>query len=1259
MFNTSRNRFILLALSCYFILALAWIFLSDRVLILLTDQDTIVELSTLKGIFFVCTSSVVLFFVLRAVPSELQINQQPSTDNLLFSSIIFGNQSRWLIYGFAVIISSIMVIIRLYIPVDITTRPLMIFFMLPIILSALIGGIGPGLVSTLISALGIAIFANPPLYSLVTPTYVQLQWAFLVVNGFAVSILSALLHRAITKQMFDRHFLDSIISGTSDAVFIKDSNGKYILANTAAADFVGKTPTQLLGESDFSLFTEESALELKAKDQEIMNSHHVHTHVEQLVAKNGNKYTFLVTKGPVFDLHGNVFGLFGISRDISELQKISIQLKNSEERLNLVIDAISDGVWDWDVKTGHVYRSPRYYEVIDALPEQDTHDFSFFEKLIHPCDYQYVIQSINDHLNGKSSSIDISFRLITLSGHNKNVRVNGKVVGRNEQNKPIRVIGSLTDITEHEKLLDEHRLIIHEAGDAIWIADSKRHIIFANPAACELSGYPFDKISKLLVDDLTPEQSRNNIIPFFARLDSEIHVRDEWPLLKSDGSILTVELTAVKMQDGRYMAFGRDRTEQILAMQQLAENEQKLERVIEGSDQGYWDWNLQTNQFQVSARWETMLGYEPGEMDVSLEHWPDIVHPDDLKVAMTSIQQHLNGLIPTHSVELRCRTKSGGWRWIYSTGRVVKWDENGNPLIMSGTHTDITDRKIFQKMQKESSIVFDNSEEGIILINAAKNITKVNAAFTHITGYTPEDVIGKSVKMIASEHYSHPFYTDMWASLHQHDFWRGELWNRRKNEELYAILLSMSIIRDAQGKIEYYVGVFSDITQLKTHEHELDRVANYDSLTGLPNRRLLSDRLQQAINRSARKNTSCAVCVFDLDGFKSINDRYGHTIGDLLLVGIADNLKMVLRPDDTLARLGGDEFVILLPEISSQDDCIIILERILSAINQNVQCKDNMILASASMGVSLYPDDNADPDTLLRHADQAMYQAKEAGKNRYQLFDPEKDLTAQRHRNQLEILHAALMQNEFTLYYQPKVNFSSSTITGAEALIRWQHPERGIIPPSEFLPHIHSSNLEIVFGEWVINSAIAQAEVWHQEGLKISISINVSANHLLKPGFHDFLRTTLIKHPNVPPSYIELEILESAAITDLEQAVSILHECRKLGIHFALDDFGTGYSSLTYLRRLPVDTLKIDQSFVRDMLEDSEDLSIVRSVIQLASVFGKQVIAEGVESLAHCYKLEQLGCSNVQGYGIAKPMNATVLPEWCKTWPQTASLHKN
>lgn len=513
--------------------------------------------------------------------------------------------------------------------------------------------------------------------------------------------------------------------------------------------------------------------------------------------------------------------------------------------------------------------------------------------------------------------------------------------------------------------------------------------------------------------------------------------------------------------------------------------------------------------------------------------------------------------------------------------------------------------------------------------------------------------------MIASEHYSHPFYTDMWASLHQHDFWRGELWNRRKNEELYAILLSMSIIRDAQGKIEYYVGMFSDITQLKTHEHELDRVANYDSLTGLPNRRLLSDRLQQAINRSARKNTSCAVCVFDLDGFKSINDRYGHTIGDLLLVGIADNLKMVLRPDDTLARLGGDEFVILLPEISSQDDCIIILERILSAINQNVQCKDNMILASASMGVSLYPDDNADPDTLLRHADQAMYQAKEAGKNRYQLFDPEKDLTAQRHRNQLEILHAALMQNEFTLYYQPKVNFSSSAITGAEALIRWQHPERGIIPPSEFLPHIHSSNLEIVFGEWVINSAIAQAEVWHQEGLKISISINVSANHLLKPGFHDFLRTTLIKHPNVPPSYIELEILESAAITDLEQAVSILHECRKLGIHFALDDFGTGYSSLTYLRRLPVDTLKIDQSFVRDMLEDSEDLSIVRSVIQLASVFGKQVIAEGVESLAHCYKLEQLGCSNVQGYGIAKPMNATVLPEWCKTWPQTASLHKN
>ena len=342
--------------------------------------------------------------------------------------------------------------------------------------------------------------------------------------------------------------------------------------------------------------------------------------------------------------------------------------------------------------------------------------------------------------------------------------------------------------------------------------------------------------------------------------------------------------------------------------------------------------------------------------------------------------------------------------------------------------------------------------------------------------------------------------------------------------------------------------------------------------------------------------------------------------------------------------------MILLADIASAEDCTLILDRLLTAIGDPVSANGVQITISASIGVTLYPEDNGDPDTLLRHADQAMYQAKEAGKNRYQLFDPESDRKAQTHRKYLETMHQSLLNQEFVLFYQPKVDLDDGRVIGVEALIRWQHPELGLLTPADFLPHLHGSHLETTFGEWVISTAMAQAATWHKAGLQMTVSVNVSANHLLQPGFFAHLQATLAQHPEVKPEHFELEVLESAAIADMEQAIGILLDCRQLGIHFALDDFGTGYSSLTYLRKLPIDTLKIDQSFVRDMLTDNDDLGIVEGVIQLANVFHRQVIAEGVETMAHGKKLRLLGCHLVQGYGIARPMPASAVEEWCIQW---------
>jgi diguanylate cyclase (GGDEF)-like protein/PAS domain S-box-containing protein len=700
-----------------------------------------------------------------------------------------------------------------------------------------------------------------------------------------------------------------------------------------------------------------------------------------------------------------------------------------------------------------------------------------------------------------------------------------------------------------------------------------------------------------------------------------------------------------------YFVLGTDITGRRRTEQALRSSEQRLARVLDGAEQGYWEWDMAANRFQVSDRWKSMLGYAPHELQqVDPEHWPAIVHPDDLAVALDSIERHRAGQAPLHEAEIRCRTKGGGWRWVLTRGRIVSRTADGTPLLMSGTHTDITERKQFELARREAGVVFENSYEGIMVTDAAGLITKVNPAFTRITGYAEAEVVGRRPQVLSSGRHDRQFYTELWTALTQHDVWQGEIWNRRKDGELYATLQSISAVRGQHGRVEHYVGVFADITPLKQHQAELDQVANFDPLTGLPNRRLLTDRLQQALLRARRSGCHAAVCLLDLDGFKAINDSHGHPVGDRVLKGIADRLKHVLRAPDTLARMGGDEFVLLLCELQAPADCAQILDRVLQALAEPVNVDGLLLRTSASIGVSLYPTDDADPDTLLRHADQAMYLAKQAGKNRYQLFDLEIDRRAQASRDQLAALRLALQRGEFVLHFQPKVDLVNGAVIGVEALLRWQHPERGLLAPGEFLPAISGSDIEHPLGEWVIDTALQQVQAWAGAGLAMPVSVNVSANHLLKTGFCEHLGVALARHPAVQPADLELEVLETAAIEDMQQAVDILQRCMALGVRFSLDDFGTGYSSLSYLRKLPVHTLKIDQSFVRNMLTDPEDLGIVRSVIELASVFHRHVIAEGVETLDHGEMLRDLGCRYAQGYGIARPMPADELAAWRENW---------
>ncbi len=561
---------------------------------------------------------------------------------------------------------------------------------------------------------------------------------------------------------------------------------------------------------------------------------------------------------------------------------------------------------------------------------------------------------------------------------------------------------------------------------------------------------------------------------------------------------------------------------------------------------------------------------------------------------------------------------------------------------------DISGQLIAEDRQKLAASVFDNAHEGIMITDPHGVIVEVNATFSELTGYARAEAVGQTAALLKSGHHEPAFYQTMWQVIRERGYWRGEVWNRKKNGEIFVEQLTISTVRNRDGEISNFVGIFSDITLLKEHQQRLERLAHFDALTQLPNRMLLADRMQLAMAQTERNAKILAVCYLDLDGFKPVNDHYGHAIGDRLLVDVAQRLKLCVRAGDTVSRLGGDEFVLLFSELDDVHECDRAISRVIGQLTTPFRIGEHDIAISASIGVTLYPQDGSDSDTLLRHADQAMYAAKQAGRNRYHLFDPENDRRARDHREKSGRIRQALEQREFVLHYQPKVNMRQGSVIGAEALIRWQHPELGLLQPAEFLPIIEGSDFSVTLGDWVLSEALAQLAAWHRNGLALSVSVNISGSHLLAPGFASRLGELLAAHPDAPPACLELEVLETAALEDIASVADLFAECRRFGVSFSLDDFGTGYSSLTYFRRLPADILKIDQSFVRDMLDDPDDLAIVEGVIGLTQAFQRKVIAEGVETAEHGMVLLQLGCDMAQGYGIARPMPAAALPDWIR-----------
>lgn len=679
-----------------------------------------------------------------------------------------------------------------------------------------------------------------------------------------------------------------------------------------------------------------------------------------------------------------------------------------------------------------------------------------------------------------------------------------------------------------------------------------------------------------------------------------------------------------------------------LKTQDLQTQLERHRSFITASNTGSWEYDQETGRLNCSPEYLSMLGLTPEELSEengSLKQlWTERLHPADkakaTQVFADYLKRHDDSL---YENQFRLRHKNGHWVWILSRGRSLS--SNGQQRFMVGTHIDITARKESELNAQLLARLFEQSSEGLLITNAAQKIVQVNTAFCEISGYSPAEVIGKDPRLLNSGRHDKSFYHAMWQAIDSQGTWKGEIWNRRKDGSIFPEWLSISKIENPETAETFYIGLFRDISQYKEDEEQIRFLAQFDPLTKLPNRSLLLERTEQAIAHAKLTQNTLAMLFIDVDRFKQINDSLGHQIGDQLLIKIAHRLNNLCQEEDTLCRLSSDEFVIL--QLAADADIATALaERILPAMLKPYKLAGHELVLSVSVGIALYPQDGHTFHELFKHADIAMYRAKQLGRNTYCFFTTNMQEYHARHLLLENALRRAIEQGELSLVYQPQYSLTSHRLTGFEALLRWQHPELGFISPAEFIPLAETSGLMIPLGEWVIRAALTQLAAWQQNGYNdLVLAINLSPLQFRQPALLPLLQEQL--HTLQIPAYnIELEITESAMMDDPVQAEALIEQFHRIGINIAIDDFGTGYSSLSYLKRFALNKLKIDQSFIRDILDDSDDRAIVKAIINMAKSLDLKTIAEGVETAAQQQLLQEMGCDDIQGYFYSKPLKA-------------------
>jgi len=715
-------------------------------------------------------------------------------------------------------------------------------------------------------------------------------------------------------------------------------------------------------------------------------------------------------------------------------------------------------------------------------------------------------------------------------------------------------------------------------------------------------------------------------------------------------------------------------TQRVNSLQDSAQ--ESLEAFFSATGVGMWEWDIQTEVLTVNESWSKTIGYNAEDLQsITISNWLAKLHPEDLIKAKNMLTKHYAGELDFFEIEIRLKHKSGHYIWVSVLGKLDGSDGQGNPQRMIGSHREITKRKDKDEQLLINSQLLEDAQQlgrfgGWQLDLQTKKLFWTNETYL-ILETSPEE-FNPSVDPVL-KCYLPDSQNILSEALHQaihhgvgYDL-ELESYTTKGNKIDVRTTCTVTL---EEGVPVTLSGIFQDISDQKTNQRKLEKSnldladansaltlsANYDALTGLPNRKLLGNLIDQALSKSLQTNKYVAIVCIEVDGFKKVNDTYGENLRNRLVKKVVSQFTRILREGDTLSRIGGDEFVVIINNLSKPSASDAIVSRLLKSVSGTLLVKKKSLKITTSAGLTCYPLDNVSRDELIKHADHAMYIAKQKGINNRHVFDIEKDVAEKHHNEELRRIAQALKDDEFLLYYQPKVDLRTNEVVGFEGLIRWDHPDNGLLAPAMFLPVVENDILGIEMGRWVINKALLQLQYALSIGYDIPISVNISPLHLQHDEFVSDLKEILSRYPNFKAGSLEFEILETSALKDIDIVSTVIRECNKLGVLSSIDDFGTGYSSLTYLRRLPADFLKIDQSFVKGVLTSSDDKAIVQGIIELAKIFNLKVVAEGVETPEHGEILLSMGSYIAQGYGIAKPMPAKDILTWLVNWKNNPCL---